>query len=103
MNACNFGVPQLRPRVVFIGVREQYSEHFSWPEAEPIAPLTVGETLFDLMAANGFSAAVRPGWCEHGNSSGSSRLLPIRVLSLFCGSVQSGEFIVFVIHVAAQL
>lgn len=32
MNASDFGVPQLRPRVVFIALRSQYSEHFSWPE-----------------------------------------------------------------------
>jgi DNA (cytosine-5)-methyltransferase 1 len=57
MNASDFGAPQLRPRVVFVSVREQYSERFSWPEAEPIPPKTVGETLFDLMAANGWKGA----------------------------------------------
>jgi DNA (cytosine-5)-methyltransferase 1 len=54
MNASEFGVPQLRPRVVFIGLREEYSEHFAWPEGNGAPPPTVGETLYDLMAANGW-------------------------------------------------
>lgn len=58
MNACDFGVPQLRPRVVFIGLRKELSEHFSWPEAAGRPPLTVGETLRDLMAANGWKGAL---------------------------------------------
>ncbi len=57
MNASDFGVPQLRPRVVFVAVRKEYSEDFSWPEALPDPPATVGQTLFDLMAANGWSGA----------------------------------------------
>lgn len=64
MNACDFGVPQLRPRVVFVGLRSEYSEKFSWPGgACPTA--TVGETLYDLMAANGWQGAA--GWREAAN------------------------------------
>jgi DNA (cytosine-5)-methyltransferase 1 len=54
-NASDFGVPQLRPRVVFIGLKEEYSEHFAWPGGNCVRPATVGETLYDLMAANGWS------------------------------------------------
>ena len=57
MNASSFGVPQLRPRVVFIGLREEYSEHFAWPGGNGVAPPTVGETLYDLMAENGWNGA----------------------------------------------
>ena len=32
MSASEFGVPQLRPRVVFVAVRKEYSEYFSWPK-----------------------------------------------------------------------
>lgn len=57
MNASDFGVPQLRPRVVFIALKKEFSEHFSWPE-RPQSPLrTVGETLHDLMSANGWLGA----------------------------------------------
>lgn len=57
MNASDFGVPQLRPRVVFVALRREYWEHFEWPDAHKTVPLTVGETLYDLMAANGWKNA----------------------------------------------
>ncbi|WP_148210030.1 DNA cytosine methyltransferase [Candidatus Korobacter versatilis] len=53
MNACEFGVPQLRPRVVFVAMRKEYSEHFAWPRATN-EPQTVGDVLFDLMSARGW-------------------------------------------------
>ncbi|HWB85879.1 MAG TPA: DNA cytosine methyltransferase [Bryobacteraceae bacterium] len=57
MSASDFGVPQLRPRVVFIAVRKDLTEHFSWPEPSDIPPKTVGETLYDLMSANSWKGA----------------------------------------------
>ena len=54
MNASDFGVPQLRPRVVFVALRKEYAEDFSWPESSDAPVETVGETLYDLMAANGW-------------------------------------------------
>jgi len=54
LNASDFGVPQLRPRVVIIAVRENLSEHFEWPDVHPTNPPTVGEVLSDLMAENGW-------------------------------------------------
>lgn len=62
MNASEFGVPQLRPRVVFVGLREEYSEHFEWPSGGGDRAPTVGETLFDLMAGNGWPGAA--AWRE---------------------------------------
>jgi len=57
MNASDFGVPQLRPRVVFVAVRQEYSEFFSWPEASLKQPKSVGDSLYDLMASNGWKGA----------------------------------------------
>jgi len=57
MSASDFGVPQLRPRVVFVAVLKSYSEHFSWPKPLQSRPRTVGEVLFDLMSANGWRGA----------------------------------------------
>ncbi len=57
MNASDFGVPQLRPRVVLVAVRREYSEHFMWPEESKVKPRTVGDVLYDLMAANGWKGA----------------------------------------------
>lgn len=57
MNAADFGVPQLRPRVVFVAVRKDLSERFAWPKPGDVPVKTVGETLYDLMAANGWKGA----------------------------------------------
>jgi len=65
LNASDFGVPQLRPRVVFVAVRSDLSGHFTWPKASPNPPPTVGEVLFDLMAADGWRGVER--WKNHAN------------------------------------
>ncbi len=65
MNASDFGVPQLRPRVVFVALRKELAEHFSWPEETGERPKTVGQILFDLMAANGWRSARQ--WRESAN------------------------------------
>lgn len=65
MNASDFGVPQLRPRVVFVALRKEHSEHFSWPEVLGIPPRTVGEVLYDLMASRGWVGASQ--WRTHAN------------------------------------
>ncbi len=65
LNASDFGVPQLRPRVIIVAVRKDLVEAFDWPTAHPQNPPTVGQTLADLMAANGWRGAGR--WSEHAN------------------------------------
>jgi len=45
LNASDFGVPQLRPRVVFIAVRTQHADAFTWPESSPHPPATLGEGM----------------------------------------------------------
>jgi DNA (cytosine-5)-methyltransferase 1 len=57
LNASDFGVPQLRPRVVFVALKKNITEYFNWPTAHAIAAPTVGEALFDLMASNGWRGA----------------------------------------------
>jgi DNA (cytosine-5)-methyltransferase 1 len=56
-NASDFGVPQLRPRVLFVAVRREIQEAFSWPMPSFTLPPTVGEVLHDLMGANGWKGA----------------------------------------------
>lgn len=65
LNASDFGVPQLRPRVVIIAVRRDLSDQFDWPAPHPHNPKTVGETLRDLMAANGWQGVDR--WAQNAN------------------------------------
>lgn len=57
LNASDFGVPQLRPRVVLVALKQSHVEHFSWPEVCPHNPATVGDTLRDLMASAGWQGA----------------------------------------------
>lgn len=57
LNASDFGVPQLRPRVVIVAVRKEISDLFEWPITHEHNPPTVGETLFDLMASRGWRGA----------------------------------------------
>ncbi len=66
LNASEFGVSQLRPRVVFVGIRREIASQFEWPEPRPMAPPTVGQLLHDLMKANGWRGADR--WREQANS-----------------------------------
>lgn len=66
LNASNFGVPQLRPRVVIVAVRREDSDLFDWPKVSPHMAPTVGGTLHDLMAENGWSGADL--WAKNANS-----------------------------------
>ena len=57
INARDFGVSQLRPRVIFVALKKSVTEFFVWPSVSPVPPPTVGEALFDLMASNGWRGA----------------------------------------------
>ena len=56
-NAAEFGVPQLRPRVVIVALKREFASEFSWPEPIKKKPPTVGRTLYDLMASRGWRGA----------------------------------------------
>ena len=56
-NACEFGVPQLRPRVTIVAAQTAYWENFAFPMPKRSKPKSVGETLHDLMAENGWHGA----------------------------------------------
>ncbi|MDR0306292.1 MAG: DNA cytosine methyltransferase [Chitinispirillales bacterium] len=57
LNASDFGVSQLRPRVIFIAMRKDIAPHFFWPNPFNKKPPTVGELLYDLMAKNNWKNA----------------------------------------------
>ena len=59
LNASDFGVPQLRPRVAIVAIRHAFADRFAWPAAGKTNPPTVGEVLHDLMAAGGWAGADR--------------------------------------------
>ncbi|MCG6553380.1 MAG: DNA cytosine methyltransferase [Candidatus Magnetominusculus sp. LBB02] len=58
LNASDYRVAQLRPRVVFIAICYEYASAFKWPTPNNPRPLTVGETLFDIMASRSWKGAL---------------------------------------------
>lgn len=59
LNASDYGVSQLRPRVIFIGIRKGSSHTFDWPKRQHKPPPTVGRLLYDLMTARHWRGAER--------------------------------------------
>ena len=57
LNAADYGVSQLRPRVIFVALPQRAAEHFRWPVPQPWSAPTVGDLLVDLMAARGWEKA----------------------------------------------
>ncbi len=56
LQASDYGVPQLRPRFILVALQPRDAEFFEWPAPCP-PPRSVGETLVDLMGANGWPGA----------------------------------------------
>lgn len=54
LNASDYGVPQLRPRVIIIGVRKDINDRFTYPAKISDSTLSVGECLYDIMSCNGW-------------------------------------------------
>ncbi len=57
LNASDYGVSQLRPRLLFVAMRKDSGTGFSWPDPELGRPSTVGERIFDLLVARGWKGA----------------------------------------------
>jgi DNA (cytosine-5)-methyltransferase 1 len=62
LHASNFGVPQLRPRVICVAMKDAFASYFAWPEPSGSSPPTVGETLLPLMKSSGWKGAA--AWAE---------------------------------------
>jgi DNA (cytosine-5)-methyltransferase 1 len=65
LNASEFGVSQLRPRVVIVALRKNLVEHFDWPQVAAHNPPAVGEILFDMISEKGWRGAA--AWRERAN------------------------------------
>lgn len=57
LNASDYGVSQLRPRVVILALRSDITNEFSWPIPTSSQPKPVGELLYDLMTEKGWKGA----------------------------------------------
>ena len=65
LNSADYGVSQLRPRVVIVALKKQYASEFAWPGHKRRAP-TVGKLLFDLMQSRGWQGAA--AWRDHADA-----------------------------------
>lgn len=65
LNASDYGVPQLRPRAIIIGIRTDIYDMFTFPQPKPRMGNDVGSTLYDLMSANGWPGAIE--WRQQAN------------------------------------
>jgi DNA (cytosine-5)-methyltransferase 1 len=63
LSASDFGVPQLRPRVVFVAIKKDYAGKFGWPDPFTTPAPTVGEALYPMMVGNGWKGA--KAWMRH--------------------------------------
>ncbi|MEV4971581.1 DNA cytosine methyltransferase [Streptomyces scopuliridis] len=62
VEACDYGVPQLRPRAILLALREPYAKHFVWREPEPDAVLTVADALAPSMYERFRESGEDPRW-----------------------------------------
>lgn len=64
LNASDFGVPQLRPRAILIGVRKDLNKRFKYPKPSS-SIVTVGDAIFDIISENGWAQAEQ--WKQRAN------------------------------------
>lgn len=89
LHACDYGVPQLRPRVVLVALRPAAFARFTWPTpptCRATAP-TVGQTLYESMASRDWELAsiwaksadsIAPTLCGGSRKHGGPDLGPSR-------------------------
>lgn len=89
LRACDYGVPQLRPRAVLIAMRPQAFARFEWPlpTTGPESAPTVGSVLYPSMASQGWelarawadsAARIAPTLCGGSRRHGGADLGPSR-------------------------
>lgn len=57
VTSSDYGVSQLRPRTIIVGIRKDIPDTFEFPDPWKKRPTSVGKLLLDLMAANGWEGA----------------------------------------------
>ncbi|MER7812715.1 DNA (cytosine-5-)-methyltransferase [Streptomyces sp900116325] len=89
LRACDFGVPQLRPRAVLVAMRPPSFTQFIWPTptACPNTAPSVGSVLYQSMASHGWelarewadsAAVIAPTLCGGSRRHGGADLGPSR-------------------------
>lgn len=58
LQASDFGLPQLRPRAILVGLQEPYFSRFEWPVKQQHTPrMSIGELLYQEMKSAGWEYA----------------------------------------------
>ncbi|WP_441250940.1 DNA cytosine methyltransferase [Kitasatospora sp. McL0602] len=89
LRACDFGVPQLRPRAVLVAMPSESFDRYRWPAPshQPHQYLTVGQALHKSMASQGWELAaawaagadqIAPTLCGGSRKHGGPDLGPSR-------------------------
>lgn len=65
LNASDYGVSQLRPRVVIVAIKKELASDFHWCTPMNHNPPTVGDLLLDQMKAGGWHGAHK--WAKEAN------------------------------------
>ncbi|WP_075292984.1 DNA cytosine methyltransferase [Pararhizobium arenae] len=68
VRAADYGLGQARPRLVLVAMRDGLLSRFKMPPIQTAEPVTLGEALYDLMAANGWPGAAQ--WADKANRPG---------------------------------
>ncbi|MZE80336.1 DNA (cytosine-5-)-methyltransferase [Streptomyces sp. SID5475] len=61
LKASDFGVPQYRPRAIFVAIRKDVRAEFHWPDPAGYASLSVADALVSSMYRR-FRDSGEPGW-----------------------------------------
>lgn len=64
LNASDYGVPQLRPRAILVGIKIEFADSFEYPNKQE-GNVSVGAALYDLLKQNGWKGA--DAWKEKAN------------------------------------
>ncbi|UKY51132.1 DNA cytosine methyltransferase [Streptomyces inhibens] len=62
LEACDYGVPQLRPRAILVAMRSDYARHFVWTEPEKSKLITTAEALAPSMLQRFRESGENPRW-----------------------------------------
>ena len=78
LNASDFGVPQLRPRVVIVALRKNIADHFVWPTGTGCKPQTVAKPCTASWPGAAGKALVRGRSCRRYCADDCRRLAETR-------------------------
>lgn len=56
LNSMDYGVSQLRPRAILVGLKKEFAPYFEWPKRKTTEPIPIGELLYEEMASLGWES-----------------------------------------------